>query len=69
MTPDWQIGEHLHARKLVRILPDYRVSTRPEEQVIAMLYPHTRFLPLSIRTVIDFFVGKFGSPPYWTYDP
>lgn len=69
MMPDWQIGEHLHAGKLVRVLPDYRVSTRPEEQVIAMLYPHTRFLPLSIRTVIDFFVGKFGSPPYWKYDP
>ncbi|MGB8600581.1 MAG: LysR family transcriptional regulator [Rhizomicrobium sp.] len=67
MMPDWLIGEHLLDGKLVRLLPDYQVSTTQDELVIAMLYPHTRFLPLSIRTVIDFFVGKFGTPTYWKY--
>ncbi len=67
MMPDWQIGELLRKGDLTRLLPDYRVSTRQEEQIIAMLYPHTRFLPLNVRTVIDFFAVKYGTPAYWKY--
>lgn len=68
MMPDWLIGELLLQNKLVRLLPDYQVSNSLEEQVIAMLYPRTRFLPLNIRTVIDFFAVCFGTPPYWKYN-
>lgn len=67
MMPDWQIGELLLEQRLVRLLPDYVVATSQEEQVIAMLYPHARFMPLNVRTVIDFFAAKFGTPPYWKY--
>ena len=67
MMPDWQIGELLLQQRLVRLLPDYQVATSQEEQVIAMLYPHARFMPLNVRTVIDFFAARFGTPPYWKY--
>ncbi len=67
MMPDWQIGELLLQKRLVRLLPDYQVATNPEELAIAMLYPHARFMPLSVRTVIDFFAARFGAPPYWKY--
>lgn len=65
MMPDWQIGEKLVSSQLIRLLPEYRVSTRAEELYIAMLYPHSRYMSHSIRSVIDFFAEKFGSPPYW----
>ncbi|MHC1481697.1 LysR family transcriptional regulator [Frateuria aurantia] len=67
MMPDWLIGELLLQHRLVRLLPDYRVAAGPEQWAIAMLYPPTRFMPLNVRVVIDFFTEKFGSPPYWKY--
>jgi DNA-binding transcriptional LysR family regulator len=65
MMPDWQVGELLRTRQLALLLPDYTVSTHQEPPLIAMLYPHTRYLSLSVRTVIDFFIDRFGSPPRW----
>ena len=67
--PDWLIGGLLKQRQLVRLLPDYQVAISQQELVIAMLYPHARFMPLNVRTVIDFFADKFGSPAYWKYQP
>lgn len=65
MMPDWEIGELLQQKRLVRVLADYRVASSLEEQVIGLLYPHARFLPLNVRTVIDYFAARFGTPPYW----
>ncbi|KAA3667353.1 LysR family transcriptional regulator [Pectobacterium carotovorum] len=67
MMADWQIGNSLQNSDLIRILPDYPVSNRDEDQVIAILYPHARLLPLSVRTVIDFYIEKFGEPVYWKW--
>lgn len=66
MMPDWQIGEHLKQKRLIHVLPEPHSSTRQDEQVIAMLYPHTRFLAAEC-SVIDFFLEKYGTPPYWNY--
>lgn len=68
MMPDWLISGLLQQKQLVRVLPEYQVASTLEEQVIAMLYPHARFLPLNVRTVIDFFAARFGSPSYWKYN-
>lgn len=65
MMPDWQIGEYLLNEQLISVLPHYQVAPAQQQSVIAILYPRTRFLPLNIRTVIDFFCTKFGEPPYW----
>ncbi|UPG89997.1 LysR family transcriptional regulator [Luteibacter aegosomaticola] len=67
MMPDWQVGELLRQGRFVKLLPDYLLSPSQDEQVLAMLYPHSRYLPLNVRTVLDFFVEKFGEPPYWKY--
>lgn len=67
MMPDWQISEKLLNAQLIRLLPEYNISIRPEAIYIAMLYPHSRYLSQSVRCVIDFFAEKFGSPPYWRF--
>ncbi len=66
--PDWLIGELLKQQSLVRLLPDYQVAISQQALVISMLYPHARFMPLNVRTVIDFFAEKFGTPAYWKYE-
>lgn len=68
MMPDWQVGKLLLQGRLIRLLPDYQVAASQEQQYIAMLYLQSRFMPLSLRTVIDFFAEKFGTPPYWKYE-
>lgn len=62
MMPDSQIGELLGWCACCRT---NQIATSPEELVIAMLCLHARFMPLSVRTVIDFFATRFGAPPYW----
>lgn len=68
MMPDWLIGEKLLSADLIRLLPEYRISPRTDELYIAMLYPHSRYISQSIRSVIDFYAEKFGSPPYWDFN-
>lgn len=63
--PTWLIGNDLRNRTLIRVLPDYQVSTSPEPQTISALYPNSRRPSIKVRAVIDFLVEKFGSPAYW----
>jgi DNA-binding transcriptional LysR family regulator len=46
------VSEHLHAGRLVRILPDYEV--KPTEAFIA--YPSVRFMRPAVRAFTDFAV-------------
>lgn len=68
MMPDWVICHDIKAQRLQRVLPEYNIAPEMEDTAVAMLYPHNHSLPLSIRTVIDYFVEKFGTPPYWKID-
>ncbi|WP_446469066.1 LysR family transcriptional regulator [Xenorhabdus stockiae] len=69
LFPDWQIGELMKQKKLVEIKIDFDVSTGASEQSIYMLYPGGKYPSLNTRAVIDFFLDKFGTPPYWKYTP
>ncbi len=67
LFPDWQIGELLRNGQLISLMMDFEISSGSPEQSIYLLYPGTRYQSLNTRTVIDFFLGKFGQPPYWKY--
>jgi len=65
MFPSWLIGDALHAGRLVALFGDYQVSNSLEPQQIALLWPGSRRLSVKVRTVIDFYVERFGEVPYW----
>ncbi|MGN7742516.1 LysR family transcriptional regulator [Pseudomonas sp. 22526] len=66
MFPSWlMLGEALDQGRLVPLFEDYQVSIGLEPQQIAALWPGSRRLSVKVRTVIDFFVEKFGPVPYW----
>lgn len=67
LFPDWQVGRLLKAQHLTELMTDYVASTGAANQALYMLYPGTHFPSLNTRTVIDFFIEKFGTPPYWKY--
>lgn len=65
LFPDWLIGDCLKNGTLVKLLPDFDAAIRTEAQQIAALYPNARHPPLNVRAVIDYYVERFGTPPYW----
>ncbi len=65
MFPSWLIGEAVREGTLVPVLREYQVSNSLEPQQIAVLWPGSRRLSVKVRTVIDFFVERFGEIPYW----
>ncbi|MFB5745939.1 LysR substrate-binding domain-containing protein [Cedecea sp. S5-13] len=65
LFPDWQISDSLRTQRLIPLMTDYTASYSATDHSLYMLYPGGRFPSLNTRTVIDFFMGKFGSPPYW----
>ncbi|BBP77009.1 LysR family transcriptional regulator [Pseudomonas gingeri NCPPB 3146 = LMG 5327] len=69
MFPSWLIGEALHKGTLLQVMGDFQVATSLEQQQIAALWPGSRRLSLKVRTVIDFFVERFGPTPYWDQPP
>jgi len=68
LFPDWQISDSLRSQRLKVLMNDYTASYTASEQSIYMLYPGSHFPSLNTRTVIDFFMAKFGSKPYWLCD-
>jgi len=65
--PTWLIGDALREGRLVSVMKSYQVSTSPEPQTIAALYPNGRRTSIKVRAVIDFLVEKFGAPAYWEH--
>ncbi|CAI1156229.1 LysR family transcriptional regulator [Serratia quinivorans] len=68
LFPDWLIGDKLKGGELVGLLPELDTSIKTEPQHIAAVYPNTRHPPLSVRTVIDYYLDAFGSPLYWQFE-
>ena len=65
LFPDWLIGERLQRGELVALLPEMACAINTEPLNIAAIYPHARHPPLNVRAVIDYYVERFGTPPYW----
>ncbi|EOK5535700.1 TPA: LysR family transcriptional regulator [Enterobacter kobei] len=65
LFPDWLIGDRLQRGELVALLPEIACAINTEPLNIAAIYPHARHPPLNVRAVIDYYVERFGTPPYW----
>jgi len=57
----WSVSEHLRSGTLIRVLSDFQLA----EAAISAVYPIGRLVTPKVRVFIDFFVDRFGSPPYW----
>ena len=65
LFPDWLIGDRLQRGELVALLPEMACAINTEPLNIAAIYPHARHPPLNVRAVIDYYVERFGTQPYW----
>ena len=65
LFPDWLIGDRLQRGELVALLPEMACAINTEPLNIAAIYPHARHPPLNVMAVIDYYVERFGTPPYW----
>lgn len=65
LFPDWLIGDRLQRGELVALLPEMACAINTEPLNIAAIYPNARHPPLNVRAVIDYYVERFGTPPYW----
>ncbi len=61
MQPSFIVGPALKAGRLVPVLPGYHVP--PLE--ISALYAPGRYLPLKVRSFIDFLAARFGPKAPW----
>jgi len=59
--PDFLVTEHIRQKRLVRILDDWKA----DKFSLYAVYPNRQFLPLKVRSFIDFLVEYFGPRPYW----
>lgn len=65
MSSVWSIHHELRDGSLVRVLPDYEVN---DGSAVWLVYPKSNVLTAKVRVMIDFLVGKIGSPPLWERD-
>ncbi|MDZ7737309.1 MAG: LysR substrate-binding domain-containing protein [Gammaproteobacteria bacterium] len=66
MLPTYMIGNDLKAGRLQAVLTDYE----PEPYAIAALYPDRRYLPVKVRSFVDFLAERIGPAPQWeAWDP
>lgn len=60
--PDFLVTKHIQQKRLIHILKDWET----EEFSLYAVYPNRQFLPLKVRSFIDFLVEYFGPQPYWS---
>jgi DNA-binding transcriptional LysR family regulator len=62
LEPDFIVGTHLKSGNLVPVLDAFKAPVTP----IYAVYPSRRFLPLKIRTFVDFLVERFSDIREWS---
>lgn len=61
LMPDWAVTRELAAGRLVRLLPQYRISFTSFENAVYAVYSPTRHLPVKARVFIDYLARHFQS--------
>lgn len=61
MLPTYMVGRDLQLGRLQAVLTEYQ----PEPYAIAALYPDRRFLPVKVRSLMDFLSEHLGPAPRW----
>lgn len=58
----WSVAHELDARRLVRVLPDWRVNDR---SVLWLVYPRSNVLTPKTRVLMDFLIDRLGNHAAW----
>lgn len=58
----WNINDSLRRGNLVKVLPDYPLTT---ESSIWVMYPSGRIVTPKVRAMIEFLLGQFSPLPPW----
>ncbi|MGX1100200.1 LysR family transcriptional regulator [Amorphus sp. MBR-141] len=59
LLPDWSVHEDLKRGRLVRLLPDYKVSHIDFDNGVYAVFPAARQTSVKLRLFIDFIAGVF----------
>ena len=59
LMPDWSVRDHLASGRLVRLLPEYRVSHIEFDNGIYAVFQKSRHMSAKVRTFIDYLVTAF----------
>jgi DNA-binding transcriptional LysR family regulator len=60
LLADWLANDALQAGDLVDLFPQYDVSATSFDTGVWLLYPSRSYLPLKVRTMVDFLKEKFA---------
>jgi len=58
--PNWLFGEEVAAGTMVEILSDYEIDPYP----IYLIYPPADYLPLRLKTMMDYLANEFSRNPW-----
>ena len=61
LLPTFLVGADLEAGRLVHVLSDYDAG----ELGIYAVYTNRKFMPVKVRSFLDFLVERFGDNAYW----
>jgi len=59
LMPDWSVRDHLAAGRLVRLLPEYRVSHIEFDNGIYAVFQKSRHMSAKVRVFIDYLAEAF----------
>ena len=65
LLPTYLIGMDIQKGRLTQVLAEYQASPTAMDTYIYAIYPPNRHLSPKVRALVDFFVEKYGDPPYW----
>ena len=57
-SPSFALSDELTSKRLVRLLPEYRLG----ELAVVMVYPSRRLLSAKVRSFVDFMIAQFPKP-------
>ncbi|HEX7891804.1 MAG TPA: LysR family transcriptional regulator [Ramlibacter sp.] len=61
LLADWSVREDIQAGRLVRLLPEYRLSGSSFDNGVYALFRHTQMLPKRVRVFVDFLAGALAA--------
>lgn len=60
LLPHWLVNEDLEAKRLVKVLPDYRVTATNFDTSVWLVYPSRKYIPSKVKVFTDFLQQYFG---------
>jgi len=65
LLPRWLVAEPLHEGTLVDVFPRYDVTATVHDAAVWLVFPSRQYLPLKVRTFVDFVKNEFREGPPW----